>query len=257
MTTIAVTGSAGGMGRAIRSRLEADGSTVLGVDLADAEVTADLRTAEGRRSLADQVADRCDGVLDGLVVAAGVQAADASTILSVNYFGAVATLTALRPLLERAHDAAVVAVASNTTTTHPGYPAEIAEQCLAGDEPGALAAIGDDALGAYPVSKLALSRWVRRHAPSPEWIGAGIRLNAIAPGFIETPMTEGIWEVVESIGDVYPIPVRRRGRPEEIAELCAFLLGPAAGFICGSIVTIDGGTEAALRPDDWPRPYDS
>ena len=257
MTTIAVTGSAGGMGQAIRRRLCADGATVLGIDLHDAEITADLRTASGRASLADDVAARCDGVLDGLVVAAGVQAADAATILSVNYFGAVASLTALRPLLERGTDAAVVAVASNTASTQPGYPAEVAELCLAGDEAAALSAIDDDALGAYPVSKLALSRWVRRHAPSAEWIGAGIRLNAIAPGFIDTPMTEGAWELVESIGDVYPMPTGRPGRPDEIAELTAFLLAPGAGFICGSIITIDGGTEAALRPDAWPRPFET
>jgi NAD(P)-dependent dehydrogenase (short-subunit alcohol dehydrogenase family) len=257
MTTIAVTGSAGGMGRAIRRHLETQGATVIGVDLTDAEVLADLGTPEGREAIGAQVAARCDGVLDGLVVAAGVQASDAATILSVNYFGAVATLTALRPLLERGTDAAVVAIASNTATTQPGYPAQVADLCLAGDEAGAIAAIGDDGLGAYPVSKLALSRWVRRHAPSSEWIGSGIRLNAIAPGFIDTPMTTGTWEMVEGIGDIYPIPAGRPGRPEEIAALCAFLLSPAAGFICGSIVTIDGGTEAALRPDDWPRPYDS
>ncbi len=257
MTTIAVTGSAGGMGRAIRRRLESDGATVVGIDLHDAEIIADLGVAAGREGLADEVGVLCDGVLDGLVVAAGVQSADAPTILSVNYFGAIATIEALRPMLERGVDASVIAVASNSTTTQPGYPAELAQLCLSGDEAAARTAIGDDALGAYPVSKLALSRWVRRHATTAEWIGAGIRLNAIAPGFIDTPMTEGAWELVESIPDVYPIPAGRPGRPEEIAELVAYLLSPLAGFICGSIITIDGGTEAALRADDWPRPFDS
>ncbi len=253
---VAVTGSAGGMGRAVRRRLESDGATVLGIDVHDAEITADLSTTAGRDALADEVGRRCDGVLDGLVVAAGVQAADAATILSVNYFGAVATLDALRPLLARGTDPSAVAVVSNTPTTQPGYPAEVAQRCLDGDETAARLAIGDDALGAYPVSKLALARWLRRRATTPEWIGSGIRLNGIAPGFIDTPMTDGAWEMVASIGDVYPIPARRPGRPDEIAALVAFLLGPDAGFICGSIITIDGGTEAALRPDDWPRPMD-
>ncbi len=244
------------MGRAIRRRLESDGASVLGIDVHDAEVTVALSTSTGRESLADEVARRCDGVLDGLVVAAGVQAADAATILSVNYFGAVATLEALRPLLARGTDPSVVAIASNTATTQPGYPAELAQLCLDGDEDAARRAIGDDALGAYPVSKLALARWVRRHATTASWIGSNIRLNAIAPGFIDTPMTEGAWDLVGSLGDVYPIPAGRPGRPDEIAGLVAYLLAPVSGFVCGSIITIDGGTEAALRPDDWPRPFD-
>lgn len=254
MTTIAVTGSAGGMGQAIRRRLESRDVTVVGVDLHDAEVVADLGTPSGRESMADEVGRACGGVLDGLVVAAGVQADEAARILSVNYFGAVSTLRALRPLLACGTAASAVAVSSNSTTAQPGYPADLAELCLAGDEAAAVAAIGDDALGAYPVSKLALARWTRRHATTAEWIGAGIRLNAIAPGFIDTPMTAGGWEFVSDLGEVYPIPAGRPGRPEEIAALVDFLLGDESGFFCGSVLTVDGGTDAAVRADDWPSP---
>jgi NAD(P)-dependent dehydrogenase (short-subunit alcohol dehydrogenase family) len=257
VSTIVMTGSAGGMGRAIRHRLESAGHRIIGVDLRDAEVTADLSTAPGREAMVADVATRCDGTLDGLIVAAGIQAGGASTIVSVNYFGAIATLTGLRPLLARGTDPSAVVVGSNSATTQPGYPIEVATLCLAGDEDGACRAVGNDALGAYPASKLALARWVRRHAPSADWIGAGIRLNAIAPGFIDTPMTEGGWDFVAALGDVYPIPAARPGRPEEIAGLVEYLLSADAGFFCGSVITVDGGTEAALRADDWPRPIDS
>jgi len=256
MSTIAMTGSAGGMGRAIRERLESSGHRVIGVDLRDAEVTADLSAAPGRRTMVADVAARCDGTLDGLIVAAGIQAGEASTIVSVNYFGAVATLTGLRPLLARGLDPSAIVVSSNSATTQPGYRIEVATRCLAGDEVGAGLAAGNDALGAYPASKLALARWVRRHAPSADWIGSGIRLNAIAPGFIDTPMTEGGWEFVATLGEIYPIPMARPGRPEEIAGLVEYLLSAGAGFFCGSVITVDGGTEAALRADDWPRPID-
>lgn len=254
MATIAITGAAGGIGRATRTRLEADGHRVVGIDIANTDIVADLSTAGGRRAMARDVDLACDGVLDGLVAAAGIQGDDGPATVSINYFGAVATLESLRPLLERGTDPAAVAVASNSTTTAPGVALDVAELCLADDEAAARNAATDNGLGAYPASKLALSRWVRRHATTEGWIGAGIRLNAIAPGFIDTPLTEGMWSFVSSLGEVYPMPSGRAGRAEEVAGLLTYLLGPDGRFFCGSVITMDGGTDAALRPDDWPRP---
>ncbi len=245
------------MGCAIRHRLESEGHRVIGIDLREAEIIADLSIASERVAMVTEVNRRCDGALDGLVVAAGIQAGPASTIVSVNYFGAIATLTGLRPLLANRTDSSAVVVGSNSATTQPGYPIEVADLCLAGDEDAACQAVGDNALGAYPASKLALARWVRRQAPSADWIGAGIRLNAIAPGFIDTPMTEGTWDFVSTLAEIYPIPAGRPGRSDEIAALVDYLLSAEAGFFCGSVITIDGGTEAVLRADDWPRPIDT
>ncbi|HEV2369599.1 MAG TPA: SDR family oxidoreductase, partial [Acidimicrobiales bacterium] len=108
-------------------------------------------------------------------------------------------------------------------------------------------------IGAYPGSKLALARWVRRRAPGPDWIGAGIRLNAVAPGVIDTPMTHDNLDFIFGLGDVYPVPIGRPGRPEEVASLLTYLISPEAGFFCGSVVFVDGGTDARVRAEDWPR----
>ena len=254
MRTVCITGSAGGIGAATRARLEKEGARVIGVDVRDAEVIADLSTVSGRDAMVAAVGDAAGGSLDGLVAAAGIMGNE-PIVVAINYFGAIATLEGLRPLLARGTDASAVAISSNSTTTTPGLPAALVDVLLAGDETEALAATGRaPGFVAYPASKLALARWVRHHAPQADWIGAGIRLNAIAPGVIETPMTKNDLEFIFSIPDVFPVPIGRPGRPDEIASLLAYLLSPDAGFFCGSVVFADGGTDATVRPDDYPTP---
>jgi NAD(P)-dependent dehydrogenase (short-subunit alcohol dehydrogenase family) len=261
MGTYVITGVASGIGAATADRLRGAGHDVIGVDVAAADVVADLGTAEGRRGAVERIATRCHGALDGAVPCAGlgpVPSRAGSSIVSVNYFGSVDLLDGLRPLLTGADAPAVVAISSNSTTTAPGVPVDVIEKCLAGDEDGARRR--SDELGAlngvYPASKVALARWVRRRAVTDDWIGAGIRLNAVAPGMIDTAMTaEGRADpTMAPLLDMFPIPLGRPGRPEEIAALIAFLLGPEARFFCGSIVFADGGTDALLRADDWPAP---
>ena len=255
--TIAVTGAGSGMGAATGARLRADGHRVIGVDLRGADITADLGAAEGRRSAIDAIADRSGGVLDGLVTFAGIGGLPGragSLLVSVNYFGTVELLAGLRPLLAAGDQPAAVAISSNSTTTTP-VAAALVEACLAGEEAPARA-IGDEvgSMAAYPATKTAVARWVRRQATGAEWIGAGITLNAIAPGATDTAMVaEGRADPeIGHLIDQFPVPAGRLCRPEEIAALVAFLLGAEGRFFCGSVVFADGGTDALLRPDDWP-----
>ena len=258
--TVVVTGSASGMGAANKARLDADGQRVIGVDQRDADVVADLGTVAGRAAAIEAVADRSGGVLDGVVTWAGVAGLSnvpGSLLASVNFFGTVELLDGLRPLLARGERPAAVAISSNSTTCQPGVPMDVVERCLAGDEPGARAAAdAAGALATYPATKLAIAHWVRRHAPTDDWAAAGITLNAVAPGAIETPMLQATRDDPE-IGrfiDLFPIPVGRKGTAEELAAFVAFLLGPDARFLCGSVLFVDGGTDALLRPDAHPVP---
>lgn len=248
------------MGAATRALLEDAGQRVIGVDLRDAEVTADLSTAEGRQAAVEAVTEHVSGHLDGLVTWAGIAGLSdvpGSTLASVNYFGSVRLLEGLQPLLANGDRPAAVAISSNSTTCQPGVPMSVVEACLADDEPGARhAADAAGAIATYPATKLAIARWVRRTAPGDAWAGAGITLNVVAPGAIETPMLDAT-RADATIGqfvDAFPIPVGRKGTAEELAAFVGFLLGPHARFFCGSVLFADGGTDALLRADDAPVP---
>jgi NAD(P)-dependent dehydrogenase (short-subunit alcohol dehydrogenase family) len=172
--------------------------------------------------------------------------------VSVNYFGTVEVVTGLRRQLA-AGAGSVVAISSNSTTCQPGFSLELVEACLAGDEEAACAlADRGDSVTAYPATKTAIARWIRRFATSEQWIGAGIRLNALAPGLVETPLAaeQRNDPTIGPLVAMFPLPLGRGGTPAEIADAACFLLDNS--FCVGTVLLIDGGTEALLRPDDWP-----
>ena len=262
MGTYAVTGSASGMGRAVVTKLTALGHTVITVDIEDADVVADLSTPAGRRAAAEAVLDRCSGSLDGAVLAAGLGPTPGAErlITEVNYFGVVDLLTAWRPALATVDRAKVVVFSSNSTTTVPAVPGRAIDALLAGDADRALRAyrfFGRLAPPmAYAASKIAVSRWVRRHAVTPEWAGAGIRLNALAPGAIMTPMLERQLATPAEARNVrrFPVPIGGFGDAGQLADWVVFMLSDSADFLCGSVVFVDGGSDAYFRADEWPRP---
>jgi NAD(P)-dependent dehydrogenase (short-subunit alcohol dehydrogenase family) len=232
----------------------------VGVDKDETDVVADLSTVEGRQRAVAEAAERCGGSLTGIVTCAGLAGAPhraGSLLAAVNYFGTVEVLEGLRPLLVQG--GAAVAISSNSTTVQPAIPADLVEACLDGDL-GRSTEIADarGSLVAYPATKLAVAHWVRRNATGREWAGAGLRLNAIAPGMIDTPMVASMRADPETgpLLDMLPIPAGRPGRPEEIAALAEFLLGPDAAFFCGSVLFCDGGSDALLRTRDWPAAWD-
>lgn len=263
MGTYAITGSASGMGRETARRLRDGGHTVIGVDIRDADVVADLSTPHGRNEAAARVLAAAGGRLDGAVLAAGLGPSRGKDrvrqIAQVNYFGVVELLSAWREALAAAEGAKVVVVASNSTTTMPAVPGRAVKALLAHDAGRALRAVRLFGPAAptmmYGASKIAVSRWVRRHAVLPDWAGSGVRLNALAPGAIMTPL------LAEQLSDPrqakavqsFPVPVGGFGDPGQMADWMCFMLSDAADFLCGTVVFVDGGTDAYFRPDDWPK----
>ena len=247
MGTYVVTGSARGIGGAIRARIEAGGHDVIGVDLAGQEITADLSTPEGRAAAVAAV----DGPQDGLVVCAGLPPTVKPTgaIAQVNYFGAVDVLDGLYPLLAADGGGSAVAISSNSLGTVPADDEPLIGPLLAGDVDAAVAAAdGLHGTQVYGMAKRALARAVRHRAPT--WAEAGVRLNAIAPGATDTVLFQSTLddpEIGRFVAD-FPIPVGRRGTVDDIAAAVWFMLVEAT-FMVGSIVFVDGGSDAQIRPD--------
>lgn len=263
--TYAVTGCASGMGLAVANQLRAQGHSVIGVDRHDAEVVADLSETHGRRAAADAVLASCDSRLDGAVLAAGLgpRTGAERAILDVNFLGVVELLEAWRPALAATDEAKVVVFSSNATTVTPLVPRRAVTALLQRDLDRALRHLrwrGRLApTVAYAASKIALSRWVRRESTTVDWAGHGIRLNALAPGAVMTPL------LAEQLEDArqgrfvrtFPVPLGGFGDAAQLADWALFMLSDAATFLCGSVVFVDGGSDEYLRAEDWPTPVPS
>ncbi|HEY0540243.1 MAG TPA: SDR family oxidoreductase [Actinoallomurus sp.] len=252
---VVVTGAASGIGASVSRLLRGRGDEVIGVDLHDVEVVADLSAPEGRRAAVAAVLRRTDGVVDAVVACAGT-AAPTEAAITVNYFGVVDLLDALRPALARADRprAAVISSIASTQPTDAGVLAACAER----DEKRAVALAGKvsaDGRGyqLYGSSKLALARWVRRTSITPGWAGAGIPLNAVAPGVVVTPMTESLLATEggrELVDRAVPMPLNGYAPPEAVAHALIWLAGPENTHVTGQVVFIDGGADATLRGED-------
>ena len=249
--TIVITGSASGIGKATADLCHAAGDTVIGVDLNGGDINVDLGTAEGRAQMVSAVTALAPDGIDGLLAGAGVSRTESVTV-AVNYFGAVATLEGLRPLLAKSSAPRAVAICS-TAAILTGNDA-VVEACLAGDEANARAVCDAAPMSAYADSKKALSLWLRKSAVAPDWAGSGILLNGVGPGVVITPMTTPLFDdpaMMEAIRASNPIAIGNYAQPEELAEVIRFLLTFKNSYLLGQILFVDGGTDALLRPTSF------
>jgi 3alpha-hydroxysteroid 3-dehydrogenase len=264
-----ITGSASGIGAATRKRLEKSGDTVIGIDLRNAEIIADLATKEGRNAAIEGVKKKCGDRIDRFVADAGVIGTDKSDIpriIGVDYFGVVDLMEGLFDFLRRGNNPAAVVISSNSAGNmislkeYKQHPLLLAMLDHKEDEANRLANELSDPVTfmgvpqarggiVYMAAKTAVARAVRQRVLS--WGDAGIRLNVVAPGMTLTPMLQHTLDDPKTAESVkaLPIPLKRFGKPEELAAVITFLLSNEASYVHGAVIFTDGGVDSLINPD--------
>jgi NAD(P)-dependent dehydrogenase (short-subunit alcohol dehydrogenase family) len=224
-----VTGGASGIGQAVAQRLRADGLNVATIDLnpSDTEFafTADVTDPAAVDEALNAIRAKL-GPVTVLVNAAGLELFKRfaeirfdqwQRVIDVNLNGVYHCVQAVLPDMVEAGWGRIVNISSSST--HSGQPY----------------------MAAYVAAKSAVNGLTKSLAL--EYGPSGITVNAVPPGFIDTPMLRkseerGYLKVQQSIDTT---PVRRIGRPEDIAAACAFLISEEAGYITGQILGVNGG----------------
>ena len=216
---VIVTGAQGGVGRATVSLLESSGCSVAGCDVQDFDVRDRGAVDAGVAALVEQMGG-CDavvanaGVVDTIHRAERFPEGDWQKDVDTNLSGQFHVVRAAFESLRESGDGRIVIVSSASAET--GLPGQVA----------------------YTAAKAGLVGMARTLAA--EWGRHGIRCNVVMPGLVATPKVLALPDQVRKAMTA-TLPLGRIGEPAEIAGTVAFLLSPAAAYITGAVIRVDGG----------------
>ena len=253
-----VTGAAGGLGRWFAAGLGAAGAAVLATDLDEQglDELAEALAGAGVR-VATAVVDLGDEDAPERIVAAAVERLGGLHVLVQN-----AAVNRRMPILEM--DRASWDWITRIDLRLPYFLAQAAaRRMIEQGTGGSIISISSlnalyalEQISVYGPAKAGLSQLTKVMAL--EWAEHGIRANAIAPGFMDTPLAAPIWADDDMRRWIFNrVPVERPGRPDELVGVCLLLASEAGSFLTGQTIHVDGGTAAAggWYPDPGTKRY--
>ena len=242
-----VTGAAGGLGQAMVQGLVEAGAYVVGADIREADHFPDknasfLLTDVSRESDVEAMVERArqefgriDIMIANAAIGGGARSEEETVrgwdeVLRVNAKGSFLCARAAARRMKEQGGGTIIQIAS--VLSFIGYPTAVA----------------------YTASKGAVAQMTRTLAS--EWARFNIRVNAIAPGFIRTPMNDAILKSEEYLRPIVAkIPLGRAGEPEEIVGTVIYLASDASRFVTGSVIVVDGGELASGGYTEGAMPF--
>jgi NAD(P)-dependent dehydrogenase (short-subunit alcohol dehydrogenase family) len=243
-----VTGAAGGIGRWLAAGLGAAGASVLLTDLDEAGLS-DLESVLGAAGIeaAAVVVDLADDGAAERIVSEAIDRLGGVDVLVNN-----AAVNRRMPMLEM--DPATWDWITRINVRLPYFLSQRAAGAMIEQgRGGSIVSISSlnveyalEQVSVYGVAKAGLSQLTRHMAL--EWAEHGIRANAIAPGFMDTPLAAPIWADADmSRWIINRVPLERAGQPRELVGACLLLVSEAGSFLTGQTLLVDGGARAGGR----------